>query len=64
MAFASSQAFHIPRSNPDSVAVTVACLDVADLVREDVTIVEKKYNGEDWEQAYEVTGIGEDPNKV
>ena len=60
----TSQAFYIPRSNPDSVAVTVACLDVTDLERENVSIVEKKYDGANWERAYEVTGIGGDPNKI
>lgn len=52
------QAFYVPRSNPDSVAVTVHCLDPVVLKAEGITIEVRQYDGANWEQAFEETGIG------
>ena len=47
------QAFYTPRSNPDGVAVTVACL-VPGTVR---SVTVRRYDGQNWEEAHEETGI-------
>mmetsp|Transcript_4578 Transcript_4578/g.12748 ORF Transcript_4578/g.12748 Transcript_4578/m.12748 type:complete len:134 (+) Transcript_4578:200-601(+) len=49
------QSYYIPRSNPDGVAVTVACLDPATL--KSVTI--KTFDGDNWEEFYGKSDIKE-----
>ena len=50
------QAFYIPRSNPDGVAITLNCA-IEDLERHGVEIEICKYDGIHWEDAFEATGI-------
>ena len=47
------QAFYTPRSNPDGVAVTVACL-APGTVR---SVTVKRFDGQAWEAAHAATGI-------
>lgn len=47
------QAFYIPRSNPDGVAVTVNCVDPSTV--ESVTT--EYFDGQHWEQAYAASDI-------
>ena len=51
------QAFYVPRSNPDGYAVTIACLNEADLAMGEIQIRVQKYDGVNWEKAYGETGI-------
>ena len=46
-------AFYSPRSNPDGIAVTVACIDT-NTVR---SVTTRYFDGENWEAAYAATGI-------
>jgi hypothetical protein len=50
------QAFYIPRSNPDGVAVTVNCAS-EDLLQKGIRVNVIKYDGVNWETAYKETGI-------
>ena len=47
------QAFYVPRSNPDGVAVTVACVAPGS-VR---TLTVRAYDGTNWEAAHAASGI-------
>jgi gephyrin len=47
------QAFYHPRSNPDGVAITVACLDQGSVSSVEV----RKFDGQDWSGSYAATGI-------
>lgn len=47
------QAFYSPRSNPDGVAVTIHCIDLATVA----SVTTKQYDGVHWEASYEATGI-------
>ncbi|GAX80458.1 hypothetical protein CEUSTIGMA_g7897.t1 [Chlamydomonas eustigma] len=51
------EAYYVPRSNTDGYAVTVACLDPESVKAAKVRITVKQYDGINWEQAYESTGI-------
>jgi hypothetical protein len=47
------QAFYIPRSNPDGVAVTVNCVDPSTIT----SVTTEYFDGEHWEQAYAASDI-------
>ncbi len=47
--------FYHPRSNPDGVAVTLACVDGGTIDSVDV----RKFNGINWEESFAATGIEE-----
>jgi hypothetical protein len=47
------QAFYHPRSNPDGVAVTVACLDAGTVVAVEV----RDFDGVNWEASVAASGI-------
>lgn len=47
------QAFYNPRSNPDGVAVTLACVTSATIS----SVITKFYDGKNWELAHVSTGI-------
>lgn len=49
------QAFYHPRSNPDGVAVTVACIHPGTVA----SVTTKPFDGRDWEAAYLASGIAE-----
>ncbi|GAB9470681.1 hypothetical protein Gpo141_00007921 [Globisporangium polare] len=49
------QPFYTPRSNPDGVAITVACVDPATLNSATV----ETFDGENWESAYAASDIAE-----
>jgi hypothetical protein len=50
------QAFYIPRSNPDGVAVTVNCA-YQDLRKNGIHVNVIEYDGINWDTAYQQTGI-------
>lgn len=45
--------FYTPRSNPDGIAVTVACVDPGTLKHVEI----KTYDGKNWEKSYGQTAI-------
>ena len=45
--------FYHPRSNPDGIAITVACIDAGTLD----TVEERTFDGRNWESAFAATGI-------
>jgi len=47
------QSFYIPRSNPDGVAITINCVEPGTIDK--VTV--KTYNGKNWEDSYDDSGI-------
>ena len=48
--------FYVPRSNPDGVAITVACCDFGgDRGGPEVTV--KQFDGRNWERSYAAAGI-------
>jgi hypothetical protein len=49
------QAYYRPRSNPDGVAVTLACIPTKDIESSEI----KKFDGSNWEQFYANSGISE-----
>ena len=48
-------AFYRPRSNPDGVAVTLACVDAADAAR--LAVTSQAFDGLHWEAAYAASDI-------
>ena len=47
--------FYTPRSNPEGVAITVACIDWGDYVKPE--ILTKRFDGINWEESYKATAI-------
>ncbi|KAF0698011.1 Aste57867_11342 [Aphanomyces stellatus] len=45
--------FYIPRSNPDGVAITIACIAPGTVGHVDV----QTYDGQNWESSYTASGI-------
>jgi hypothetical protein len=49
------QSYYTPRSNPDGVAVTVACIDESTVEKLEV----RAFDGQNWEASYSTTGIAD-----
>eukprot|EP00193_Tetraselmis_chui_P006203 CAMPEP_0177759964 /NCGR_PEP_ID=MMETSP0491_2-20121128/5011_1 /TAXON_ID=63592 /ORGANISM="Tetraselmis chuii, Strain PLY429" /LENGTH=122 /DNA_ID=CAMNT_0019275825 /DNA_START=188 /DNA_END=557 /DNA_ORIENTATION=- len=49
------QSYYTPRSNPDGVAVTVACIDESTVEKLEV----RAFDGANWEASYSTTGIAD-----
>lgn len=47
------QAYYRPRSNPDGVAITLACVPKDQIESHEI----RKFDGENWEQFYGLSGI-------
>eukprot|EP01036_Dinobryon_divergens_P028943 gene28943-37967_t len=47
------QAYYHPRSNPDGVAITLACVDELELESYEI----KKFDGQNWEKFFSLSGI-------
>ncbi|ETW08527.1 hypothetical protein H310_01090 [Aphanomyces invadans] len=47
------QPFYVPRSNPDGVAVTIACITPGTVTHVDI----QQYDGQNWETSYVSSGI-------
>jgi len=47
--------FYTPRSNPDSVAITLPCVDFG--LGSSPTVIVKHYDGIHWEESFQKTGI-------
>mmetsp|Transcript_21821 Transcript_21821/g.56804 ORF Transcript_21821/g.56804 Transcript_21821/m.56804 type:complete len:135 (+) Transcript_21821:217-621(+) len=47
------QSYYVPRSNPDGVAVTVACIQPGTMAELDV----RAFDGQNWDVSYAATGI-------
>lgn len=47
------QAFYVPRSNPDGVAVTVSCVDPVTIS----SVTTELFDGQHWEKSYEASSI-------
>ncbi|XP_058079178.1 uncharacterized protein LOC131227398 isoform X2 [Magnolia sinica] len=45
--------FYLPRSNPDGIAVTVACVDAGTLTHVEI----RHFDGQNWEKSYDQTSI-------
>lgn len=55
--------WYIPRSNPDGVAITLACAKF-DPTKTAPSVVMKKYDGLNWENSHEASGIANESKKV
>mmetsp|Transcript_5226 Transcript_5226/g.11349 ORF Transcript_5226/g.11349 Transcript_5226/m.11349 type:complete len:152 (+) Transcript_5226:64-519(+) len=54
--------WYIPRSNPDGVAITLACVKF-DASKKAPSIVIKKYDGLNWEESHGASGIVNESKK-
>ena len=50
--------YYVPRSNPDGIAVTIACIEPGTVDSVDI----QTYDGQNWEKSYKETSIAKESN--